>query len=172
MKFGQLIESNKRNNFLRKLCRKWGSETTSRPLFKKKKTFYEVNTSDCSLVSIYFDSPQLGIQYNKLYKTLGYWSRDVLNFSFLEKGLEVVSRPYFVYEFSTKMFLMFYSRNWPNFIVWLLFYFLRYWPICVLQLFVNQKLQLFGLISLIKPFLYMTKRLKQKLKNFESEKSF
>ena len=119
MKFGQLIESNKRNNFLRKLCRKWGSETTSRPLFKKKKTFYEVNTSDCSLVSIYFDSPQLGIQYNKLYKTLGYWSRDVLNFSFLEKGLEVVSRPYFVYEFSTKMFLMFYSRNWPNFIVWL-----------------------------------------------------
>ena len=116
MKLGQLIKSNKRNNFLRKLCRKWGSETISRPLFfLKKKTLYEVNTSDCSLVSIYFDSPQRGIQYTKLYKTSGFWSRDVLNFSFLEKSLGVVSPPCFVYEFSTKMFLVFYSRNWPNF---------------------------------------------------------
>ena len=33
IKFGQLIEYNKRNNFLQKLCRKWGRETNSRPLF-------------------------------------------------------------------------------------------------------------------------------------------
>ena len=33
MKFGQLIEYNKRNIFLQKLCRKWGKETSSRPLF-------------------------------------------------------------------------------------------------------------------------------------------
>ena len=33
MKFGQLIEYNKRNIFLQKLCRKWGRETSSRPLF-------------------------------------------------------------------------------------------------------------------------------------------
>ena len=33
MKFGQLIEHNKRNIFLRNLCRKWGRETSSRPLF-------------------------------------------------------------------------------------------------------------------------------------------
>ena len=32
MKFGQLIEYNKRNIFLQKLCRKWGKETNSRPL--------------------------------------------------------------------------------------------------------------------------------------------
>ena len=31
-KFGQLIEYNKRNIFLQKLCKKWGKETTSRPL--------------------------------------------------------------------------------------------------------------------------------------------
>ena len=33
MKFSQLIESNKRNIFLQKLCEKWGKETISRPLF-------------------------------------------------------------------------------------------------------------------------------------------
>ena len=33
MKFGQLIAYNKRNIFIPKLCRKWGKETSSRPLF-------------------------------------------------------------------------------------------------------------------------------------------
>ena len=33
MKFGQLIEYNKKNIFLQKLCRKWGKETSSQPLF-------------------------------------------------------------------------------------------------------------------------------------------
>ena len=33
MKFHQLIEHNKTNIFLHKLCRKWGKETSSRPLF-------------------------------------------------------------------------------------------------------------------------------------------
>ena len=33
MKFGELIEYNKRNIFLQKLCRKWGRETSSKPLF-------------------------------------------------------------------------------------------------------------------------------------------
>ena len=32
IKFGQLIEYNKRNIFLQKLCRKWGKEASSRPL--------------------------------------------------------------------------------------------------------------------------------------------
>ena len=33
MKFGQVIEYNKRNISLQKSCRKWGRETSSRPLF-------------------------------------------------------------------------------------------------------------------------------------------
>ena len=33
MKFGQLIQYNKRNIFLWILCRKWGKETSSRPFF-------------------------------------------------------------------------------------------------------------------------------------------
>ena len=38
----------------------------------------------------------------------------MLNFNFSEKGLGLVSR---------KMFLMFYSINWPNFFVWLPLFF-------------------------------------------------
>ena len=33
MKLDQLIDYNKRNIFLQKLCRKFGKETSSRPLF-------------------------------------------------------------------------------------------------------------------------------------------
>ena len=55
----------------------------------------------CSLVPIYFDSPQLNLEYNKtnLYKTLDYLSRDMLNFNFSEEGLGLVSLPHFVYDF-------------------------------------------------------------------------
>ena len=43
----------------------------------------------------------------------------MLNFDFLEKGLEMASLPHFVYDFLREMFLMLYSMNWPNFITWL-----------------------------------------------------
>ena len=43
----------------------------------------------------------------------------MLNFEFLDKGLGIVSPAHFVYDFSTKMFLMLYSINLPNFIAWL-----------------------------------------------------
>ena len=36
---------------------------------------------------------------------------EILNFDFLEKSLEIVSLPHFVYGFSTKMFLMLFSIN-------------------------------------------------------------
>ena len=38
----------------------------------------------------------------KLYKTLDYWSRDMLNFDFLEKGQGIVFPSIFVYDFSKK----------------------------------------------------------------------
>ena len=43
----------------------------------------------------------------------------MLNFDFLDKGLGIVSPAHFVYDFSTKMFLMLYFINWPNCIAWL-----------------------------------------------------
>ena len=43
----------------------------------------------------------------------------MINFNFLDKVLGIVSPAYFVYDFPTKMFLMLYSFNLPNFIAWL-----------------------------------------------------
>ena len=107
VKLGQLIEYNKRNIFLQKLCKKWGREIS--PLFVFKKSFQYVSIA-------------LKLAYNKIkrYKTLDYRSRDKLNFNFSEKGLGLVSLSHFVYNFSRKMFLMLHSINWPNFIVRLL----------------------------------------------------
>ena len=76
---------------------------------------------------------------NKLFKTLHYWPRNMLNFEFLDRVLGMVSPVHFVYDFSRKMFLMLYSINWSDFMV-----FLRYWA-----------------IFLIKPFLYMHKNSRQ-----------
>ena len=45
----------------------------------------------------------------------------MLNFNFSGKGLGIGSPAHFVYDFSTKMFLMLYSITLPNFIVWLPF---------------------------------------------------
>ena len=43
----------------------------------------------------------------------------MLNFDFLDKGLGIVSPAHFVYDFLTKIFLMLYSINLPNYIAWL-----------------------------------------------------
>ena len=42
----------------------------------------------------------------------------MLNFDILDKGQGIVSPAHFLYDFLTKMFLMLYSINYPNFIVW------------------------------------------------------
>ena len=60
----------------------------------------------------------LAYNKNKRYKTLVYWSKDMLNFSFSEKSLGLVSPSHFVHDFARKMFLMLDSIDWPNFIVW------------------------------------------------------
>ena len=44
---------------------------------------------------------------NKLYKTLDCWSRDKLSFDFFEKGMEIVSPPQCVHDFSRKTFFCF-----------------------------------------------------------------
>ena len=84
-----------------------------------KKLYNRLKQVVCRLISLYFDSTQINIQYNrnKLFKTLHYWSRDMLNFVFLDKSLGIISPAHFVYDFSTKMFIMVYSINWSNFIV-------------------------------------------------------
>ena len=38
------------------------------------------------------------------------------NLIFLKKGMEIVSQPYFMYDFWRKPIMMLHSINWPNFI--------------------------------------------------------
>ena len=60
-----------------------------------------------------------------------------LGIDFLDKGLGIVSLACFVYGFSTKMFPCYILLTDQISLSGCL-YFLRYWAICVLQLFVNQ----------------------------------
>ena len=88
--------------------------------FKKKKSFI-LGKSKWSAAWFCYVSIALKLACNrkKLFKALHYWFRDMLNFDFLDKSLRIVSPAHFVYDFSTKMLLMLYSINWPNFIAWL-----------------------------------------------------
>ena len=112
---------------------------------------------------------------NKLFKALRYWSRDILNFDFLDKGLGIVSSAHFVYDFSTKLFPFLYSINWPTFIPWL--------PL-LLQILGNMSIAIvcypgcdvmafeINLTFLIESFFLHDQKVWQKLKYLENEKSF
>ena len=127
----------------------------------------------CSLASIYSIVLSLAYNKSKLYKTLNNWSRDRLNFYFLEKGLGIVFPSHFVYDFWKKIFLMLYSINWSNFIVELPFVLEILTNICIAIVcepgcdVINLEI---NLVFLIKPFFYMTKKSKQKLKYIVNKK--
>ena len=126
-------------------------KTSSRPLFEVKASGLHI------LVSIYFDSLNLACNKRKLYKTINYWPRDMLNFNFFEKGLGIVSTQ-FAHDFSKKL---------PNSIAWL--------PL-ILEIMSNMFIVIvcfpgfdvinfeINLIFLIKPFLCRTKKSSQKFK--------
>ena len=80
-----------------------------------------------------------------------------------------------MYDFSRKTFLMLYSINWSNFIIWLPLLLeilgnkciaIVCFPGCDVINFEN------NLIFLIKPFFYITKKSIQKFKYLEKENSF
>ena len=124
--FGQLIECNKINIFLQKSCKENKARRLVPDYFSLfKKALYEVKARYLQL-SFNIISIVLSFLYheNKLYKTLDYWSTDMLNSDFLEKGLVIVSAPHFVCDVQRNVFLKLLSINWPYFIS------LRYWEIC------------------------------------------
>ena len=118
MEFVQLIEYFKKYIFLSNLCRKWGRETSSRPIFVFLKSFV-LGKSKWSAAWFHYISIALKLAYNRsnLLKISQYRSRDMLNFGFLDKGLGIFSPAHFVYDFLTKMFLMSYSISGSTFIV-------------------------------------------------------
>ena len=48
------------------------------------------------------------VNKSKQYKTLERWSRDMLNFDLLEKGLRLASPPHVVCDFLRKNYVVFY----------------------------------------------------------------
>ena len=97
------------------------------------------------------------------------------NFDFLEKDVGIVTSPYFAYDFSRKMFLLLFSINWPNCIVWLHLLLEILGNMCIaIVYFAGCDAISFeiNLIFLIRPFFYKTKKFRQKFKYLENEKSF
>ena len=96
MKFDQLIEYNKRNIFLQNYAESETERLVPDLFLFFKKVSYELKTSGLKFqyISIAFN-----LEYNKskLYKTLDYFSKTMLNFGLLEKGLGIVSSPHFVH---------------------------------------------------------------------------
>ena len=93
----------------------------------------------------------------------------------LEKGLEIISPPYFVNDFSKRMFLMLNPVNRPNFIVWLPLLLETLGNMCIAIVFVpgcNVINLEISLIFLITPFFYITKKSRQKFKYLDNRKSF
>ena len=134
MKLGQLIEYNKRNIFLQKLWRKWGREISSRPLIFWKSLIW--GKSKWSVAYFQYISIALNLPYNKNeHKTLGYWVKDMLSFSFSEKGL--LLHHILCTIFQEKWF-SWYMQLTDQILSSDCFYFSRYWAICALQFFVNQ----------------------------------
>ena len=81
----------------------------------------------------------LAYNKNKLYKILDYWSRDMLNSNFLEKGQGQFLHHILYMIFLRKCFSC-YILLTDQILLSNCFYFSRYWAICVLQLLVNQAL--------------------------------
>ena len=92
--------------FLQNWSRKWGKETSSRPLFIFQKSFI---LNKCK-----WKFPTLTYNKRKLCEASDCWSRDMLNSDFFLKKKEVSCTIY-----PRKIFLMLYPINWPNFIAWL-----------------------------------------------------
>ena len=99
----------------------------------------------------------------------------MLQFDFLEKSLGIVSPPHLVYDVSIEIFFILHCFNWPNLIAWsslrhkilgIMYITIVCFPSCnVMNFEIN-------LIFQIKPFLYMSKKSRQKFKCLENEKGF
>ena len=136
IEFGQVIEYNKRNISLQKSSRKWDREISFRP-FVFLKSFIWGKSNWFAAYFQYISIASACHALKTLNKTFDHWSREMVNFEFLEKYLAIISPPYFEYDFSKKCFSC-YILLTDQISLHDCLSFLRYWPICVLQLFVNQ----------------------------------
>ena len=176
MKFSQLIVWNVRNMLPQQSCMKRGREISSMPLFVFKKALFKMKARGQDLsFNIFWYPSTWTYNKNKLYETSDCWSRDMLNFDFLKKSLGLVSPRDFVHDFSRKTFLILYSVNWSNFIVWLPFLLEISGNLCIVIVCYSVCDVLNFEINvnfLNKPASCKTKNLERKSKYFENRKRF
>ena len=140
MKFGQLIEQNTKY-FPTKIMQNMSQGDQFQSSFCFFKKTFKLGKSKWSAVYFYYTSLGLNLSYNKnkLYKTLDYWSRNMLNFDILEKSLGLISPSRMI-----SPSCMIFKKNVYHIILTdqislsEYLYFLRYWAICLMQLFLSQ----------------------------------
>ena len=116
MTFGQIIRYNMRNIFLVKSYTQWGRKTITRHFSKKSKLSLSPDFMQFVFIVCQVEGNQKILKLRYL---------DLLFLSHLKffqkakRGPKVVSLPHFLNDFWIKIFLLLYSINWLNFIVWL-----------------------------------------------------
>ena len=135
-----------------------------------------------SLVSIFFDSHELSIQWKQIVQNFRLFIQIYTDFKFFRKWSENICmiwvcmscNPHFMYDLSEKLFLMLYFINWLNAIVWLSL---------VLEILCNMYIKIvcfpdcdvmnfdINLVFLIQPSFDVTRNSSQKFKYFGKEKS-
>ena len=119
MKFGLVKEYNMRNIFVEKSYTKFG-RTSPKPFSGKLKLTISLNQWSKVLYCLF-------LLYGKLRAIKMYWneaadqllSPHIKLFQKIKRGLELVSLPGFLHNFSRKIFPLLYFINCPNSIVWL-----------------------------------------------------
>ena len=165
-----------RNMFLEKSYTKYCEETSPRRFSEKLKLNLSLDKQSkvlYSLFLLYGKFRAFKIYCNSAADHL--LSPYIKLFEKIKRGLELVFLPHFLHNFWRKIFLLLYSINWPNFIVWL--------PL-LCEILGNMCIAIVckpGWTSWIfkstlsfwsSRFSYMTKKSWQKPKCLENEKSF
>ena len=135
MKFHELIEYNTRNIFLGKSCTKCSGETSPRPFSEESK----LSISGLKIYTVCFYSmASWGLSKYIESKLQTTWFHLILSFFLkIKRILELVYKPHFLHNFWRKIFSC-YILLIDQISLSGCFFFVRYWTICLLQLFVNQ----------------------------------
>ena len=134
-----------------------------------RKALYELKASALHLSFDMFQySSTCHTKKNKLYETLTYWWRHILNIDFMNASVAIVYPLHLVYDLSRKMFFTFYSINFASkfYCLFYLFNYLFFFNFILFQIFISFSFHLIinfeiNLIFLINLLFCMTKISKQ-----------
>ena len=142
MKFGQLIEYDKRNIFLQKSCRNHAENETGRlvpDLFLFfKKALHKVQTSGLELGFTLFREPQIKDTIKTNFRKLQTIDPEIYSILTFQKGVWEQFLHHILFIIFQQKFFSCYILLTDQISLSDCFYFLRYQAICVVQFLVNQ----------------------------------